>query len=129
MANITIAGNCFVVTSTVSMADLELVRKHRPKALKIVDEETKEELFAIGIGGNSLNAVGISFGGVSNDEKKLATVTMPIPPDVEDATAFVAEKAGTAIINLNRIEASVGSVLEEIRAEHRRVTDNIRIVV
>ena len=129
MANITIAGNCFVVTSTVSMADLELIRKHRPKALKIVDEETKEELFAIGIGGNSLNAVGISFGGVSNDEKKMAAVTMPIPSDVEDAAAYVAEKAGTAIINLNRIEANIGRVLDEIRAEHRRVTDNIRIVV
>jgi len=52
MANITIAGNTYVITSAVPMADLELVRKHRPKTLKIVDEETKEELFA---GGNSLS--------------------------------------------------------------------------
>ena len=129
MANITIAGNCFVVTSSVPMSDLELVRKHRPKALKIVDEETKEELFAVGIGGNNLNEFGISFSGVSNDERKLATVTLPIPTDVEDAQEYVAEKAGVAVVNLNRIEAGINAVLEEIRAEHKRVTDSIKIVV
>ena len=55
MANITIAGNSYVITSTVSMADLELVRKHRSKALKIVDKETQEELFAVGTGGNTIS--------------------------------------------------------------------------
>ena len=85
MAKITIAGSSFVITSEVSLADLELVKKHRPKALKIIDEETKEELFGIGTGSNSVNDVGISFGGVSNDDQKLATVTMTIPAEVEDA--------------------------------------------
>ena len=111
------------------MADLELVKKHRPKALKIVDEETKEELFAIGTGGNKLGEFGISFGGVSNNEKKLATVTMPIPSDVEDAMEYVAEKAGAAVVNLNRIEAVIGEALEDIRAERKRVTDSIRVVI
>jgi len=129
MANITIAGSCFVVTSKVSMADLELVRKHRPKALKMVDEETKEELFAVGTGGNSLSEFGISFSGVSNDEQKLATVTMPIPSDVEDAQEYVAEKAGVAVVNLNRIEDGIDEVLEQIRAEHKNVIDSIKVVV
>ncbi len=129
MATITIAGGCFVVTSGVSMADLELVKKHRPKALKIVDEETKEELFAVGLGGNSLNDFGVSFNGVSNDDRKLATVTLPIPADTEDVQAFVAEKAGVAVVNLNRIEDGIDEVLEEIRAEHKKVTDSIKIVI
>lgn len=129
MATITIAGSCFVVTSDVPMADLELVKKHRPKALKIVDEETKEELFAVGVGSNSLSDYGVSFGGVSNDELKLASVTLPIPPDVEDAQEFVAEKAGVAVVNLNRIEAGIDDVLEEIRTEHKKVTDSIKVVV
>jgi len=129
MASITIAGSCYVVTSKVSMADLELVRKHRPKALKMVDEETKEELFAVGTGGNSLSEFGISFSGVSNDEQRLATVTMPIPSDVEDAQEYVAEKAGVAVVNLNRIEDGIDEVLEEIRAEHKNVIDSIKIVV
>lgn len=129
MATITIAGSCFVVTSEISMADLELVKKHRPKALKIVDEETKEELFAVGTGNNSLSDYGISFGGVSNDELKLASVTLPIPADVEDAQEYVAEKAGVAVVNLNRIENRIDSVLEEIRAEHKKVTDSIKVIV
>ena len=129
MATITIAGNSYVVTSKVSMTDLELVKKHRPKALKIVDEETKEELFAVGVGGNSISDYGISFSGVTNDEKKLATVTMSIPSDVEDAKEYVAEKTGAAVVNLNRIEDGIGKVLDEIRAEHKKVTDSIKVVV
>ena len=62
-------------------------------------------------------------------KKKLATVTMPIPADVEDATEYVAEKCGAAVVNLNRIEAVIDATLEEIRAEHKRVTDNIKVVV
>ena len=129
MSKITIAGNSFVVTSSITLANLELVKKHRPKALKIVDEETREEIFAVGIGGNSLNSVGISFGGVSNGEEKLATVTMPIPPDAEYAKQYVQEKAGAAIVNLNRIEAGINEVLEEIQEEQKKVTDSITVAV
>ena len=129
MAKVTIAGNSFVITSSVSMANLELVKKHRPKTLKIVDEETKEEMFAIGIGSNSLSAVGISFGGVTNDDEKLATVTMPIPSDTEDAKAYVQDKAGVAIVNLNRIETGISKVLKEIQDEQKKLTESITVAV
>ena len=129
MAKITIAGSSYVVTSKVSLSDLELVKKHRPKALKIVDEESKEELFAVGVGGNNINEHGVSFGGVSNDEHKLATVTMRIPTDVDDAAEYVADKIGSAMINLNRVEDCIAQTLEEIAAEWKKVTDNISVVV
>jgi len=129
MANITIAGNSFVITSTVSMADLELVRKHRPKALKIVDKETQEELFAVGTGGNSISDFGVSFSGVTNDEKKLATVTMPIPSGVEDAKEYVLDKAGLALASLGKIEAAIAKSLEEIRAEREVIAKNIKVSV
>ncbi len=100
MASITIAGNCYVVTSEIPMADLELIRKHRPNALKIVDEETKEELFAVGLGGNSLSDYGVSFGGVSNDEMKLAAICGKIaersPLKATAATVFNAATLGGA---------------------------------
>ena len=129
MAKITIAGSSYVVTSKVSLSDWELVRKHRPKALKIVDEESKEELFAVGIGGNSINEYGVSFGGVSNNERKLATITMGIPTDVEDAAAYVADRIGAAMINLCRVEDGIAQTLVEIAAERKQVTDNITVVV
>jgi len=114
MATITIAGNSYVITSTVSMADLETVKKYRPSALAIVDSETKETLFKVGIGSSSVSDYGVSFGGASNDDKKLATATLSIPADIEDAKEYVLDKGGLAIANLNKVEAVIAAALDEI---------------
>jgi len=129
MANVTIAGNSFVITSAVSMADLETVKKYRPSALAITDPDTKEALFKVGLGSNSVSDFGVCFGGVSNDEAKLATVTLPIPSDCEDAKEFVLDKAGLALANLNKVEAGITDALEEIRAERDAIAQNIKVSV
>ena len=129
MAKITIAGNSFVITSAISMADLETVKKYRPAALAITDPETKEPLFRVGIGSNSVNDYGISFGGVSNGDEKLATATLSIPSDVEDAKEYVLDKAGLAIANLNKIEAEITGILDEIRSERNIIADSINVSV
>jgi len=129
MAKVTIAGNSYVITSTVSMADLEKIKKYRPSALAITDLETKEILFRVGIGSNSLSDHGISFGGVSNDNEKLATTTLSIPNDVEDAKEYVLDKAGLALANLEKIEAEIAEVLELIRVEHNSIADSIKVCV
>ncbi|MCL2052847.1 MAG: hypothetical protein FWG90_00175 [Oscillospiraceae bacterium] len=117
MAKVNIAGNSCVITSEISMADLETVKKYHPSALALYDPETKESTFKVGIGSNSVNDHGVSFGGTSNDEAKLTTATLSIPSDVEDAKEYVLDKAGLAIANLNRIEESIDGELEAIRAE------------
>jgi len=129
MAKILIAGNSFVVTSEVSMADLETVKKFRSASLAITDAETKETIFKIGIGASSVNDYGISFGGVSNDEKKLATATLTIPADVENAKEYVLDKAGLAIANLNKIEDAIAEALEEIQAERNSISESIEVSV
>ena len=129
MAKITIAGNSYVITSAISMADLETVKKYRPTALSITDAETKETLFKVGIGSGSVSDYGISFGGVTNDDEKLATATLSIPTDVEDAKAYVLDKAGLALANLNKVEAVITEALEEIRAERDAIAANIRVSV
>ena len=155
MAKVTIAGNSYVVTSEVSMADLETVKKYRPSALAIVDPETKETLFKVGIGSSvgtrsvndfnisfgsipkakvsggsgSVNDFGISFGGVSNCADKLATATLSIPADVEDAKEYVLDVAGLAVANLNKVEAGIAEALEEIRAERNTISENIDVIV
>jgi hypothetical protein len=129
MAKVTIAGNSYVITSDVSMVDLETIKKYRPSALAITDPETKETLFKVGVGSSSVNDYGVSFGGVSNGEDKLATVTLPIPPDVEDAKEYVLDKAGLAIANLNKVEAGIVEALNDIRAERDAVAANIKITV
>jgi len=129
MAKVTIAGNSYVVTSDIAMADLETVKKYRPSALAITDQETKETLFKVGIGTSSISEHGISFGGLSNDEKKLATATLPIPADVENAKEFVLDKSGVAIANLNKIESSINRALESIRSERNTIAENITVSV
>ena len=129
MSNVTIAGNSYVITSTVSMADLEMITKHRPTALTITDPETKEALFKIGIGSNSLSDYGISFGGVSNSDEKLATATLPIPAGVEDAKEYVLDRAGIALVNLEKIEGEIAEVLGDIRTERNSIAESIKVIV
>ena len=129
MAKVTIAGNSFVITSAVSMADLETVKKYRPSALAITDEETKETLFRVGIGSNSVTDHGVSFGGVSNDDAKLATVTLPIPTDVEDAKQYVLDRAGLALASLKTVETGLADTLKGIRAERDAIAADIKVIV
>jgi len=126
---VTIAGSSYIVTSSVTLADLETVNKYRPSALTITDPDSKEILFKVGTGSNSISIYGISFGGISNDGGKLATTTLMIPSDVENAKEFVLDKAGLAIANLEKIESSIGGVLEEIRAERNALSERIMVSV
>jgi len=129
MANVTIAGNSYVIASDVAMADLETVKKYRPSALTLVDEETKEPFFKVGIGSNSLSDHGISFGGISNCEKKVATATLPIPADAEDAKEYVLDKAGLAIVNLNKVEKNIAAALADVKTEREAIAESIKISV
>jgi len=129
MAQVTIAGSSLVITSSVAMADLEMVKKYRPIALAIADPETQDTLFKVGIGTSSVNDHGISFGGVSNDDKKLATATLLIPSDVEDAKEYVLDKAGLALSNLKKIEAGITEALKSIKAERDEIAANIKVSV
>jgi hypothetical protein len=131
MANITVVGNSYVVTSDIPAADLERVKKYRPSALTLVDEETKETYFRVGVssGASSLNDNGINFGGVTNDEEKLATATLSIPSDVEDVKAYVLDKAGVAISNLDKVESGITTALEDIKQEHDSIAERIIVSV
>ena len=129
MANVTIAGNSYVIASDIAMKDLEVVKKYRPSALTLVDEETKEAYFKVGLGSNSLSDYGISFGGISNDEEKVATATLSIPSDVEDAKEYVLDKAGLALVNLGKIEKGVAAALEEIKTERDTIAERIIVSV
>lgn len=130
MAKVTVAGNSYVIASEVKMADLESVKKYRPSALSLVNEETKEEYFKVGIGTNSsLSDYGITFGGTSNDDKKVAVATLPIPADTEDAKEYVLDKAGLALVNLNKVEENIAEALEDIKADREKLAESIKVEV
>ena len=129
MAKITVVGDAAVVTSSITLANLKKIEKYRPKALTLFGgEDGKEPVFKIGTGSKgSINEYGATFSGETHDDKKLATITIPLTGVTGDVKEYVAESTGTAIININKIERSLGAALEEIDAEKAEVLNNITV--
>jgi len=71
--------------------------------------------------------VGASFGRESHDEGKLATVTMVIGSTAGDVKEWVADRIGTAVMYLNRLEDTLPAVLDEIAAEKATIMSNITV--
>lgn len=131
MAKIVIAGDAVVVKSTLKLEDIRTIEKYRPKALVLMGgEDGKEPVFAIGTtdGCGNINQVGASFGRESHDEDKLATITMVTGTGATgDIKEWVADRIGTAIISLNKLEEKLPAVLAEIEAEKAEVLSNISV--
>lgn len=131
MAKIVIAGDAVVVTSALKLEDIKTIAKYRPNELVLKGGESgKEPIFAIGVtsGAGNINEVGASFGRETNDEEKLASITMVGTGTMTgDIKEWVADRIGGAIINLNKLEEKLPAVLEEIVAEKAQVMSNITV--
>lgn len=128
MANIIIAGEAVVITSAMSLEDLKTIKKYRPGALVLKDEEG-EPVFAIGVsnGAGSIGKFGAEFGSESHGEEPKACITMitnGISGDVEEK---VSEMVGPAILRLNEIEDTLPTVLAEIEAEKAAIRSTITV--
>ena len=127
MAKIVIAGDAVVVTSAMKLEDIKTIEKYRPKELVLKGgEDGKEPIFGVGTthGAGNINAVGASFGSETRDDDKLACITLFLDGVVKD---WVADRLGAAIINLNKLEEKLPTVLEEIAAEKATVMSNITV--
>lgn len=130
MAKITIAGDAVVVTSSMKLEDIKTIHKYRPEALVLKGgEDGKEELFRIGLshGAGSINKFGASFGAATNDDAKLAVMTLIITDRGENVVTTVADTIGADVQKLNKLEATLPAVLEEIGAEKKQIVDNITV--
>lgn len=126
MAKIVIAGQAIVVTSEMALEDLKTIKKYRPDALILKGgEDGKEPVFAIGIGDGEISTFGASFCEATRDDAKKATLTMVTAYDGEDIAEYVSDKIGAALMNLNKLEATLPAVLEEIAAEKATIKRNI----
>jgi hypothetical protein len=133
MAKVTVTGNAVVVTSGVAFEDLKLIKKYRPDALILYKGEGKEKepIFVIGVGngGNgNLGIYGAEFCGATHDEQKLGVITMMHEFKGENIKEEITDFIGTSILNLNKIEATLPAVVEEIKAEKEAIMDNVTLV-
>lgn len=130
MAKITIAGDAVVVTSTMKLEDLKLIKKYRPKELFLKGgEDGKETIFGIAVvdGCGDIGPYGVSFGRESHDESKLATVTMCMKSGAGDIKEVVADEIGYAVMLLGKLEEKLPAVVEDIKAEKTAILNNITV--
>ena len=130
MAKATIVGNAVVITSAAKLSDIEKIAKYRPSALVLKGgEDGKEELFRVKAGRNGqVNAFGVEFSSVSRDGEGLASVTIALDTDVADVRAYVADKLGTVITNLTKLEGKWSNVIEDIDSEINTVMESIEVL-
>jgi len=132
MAKITILGDAVVVKSTLKFEDIKLVEKSRPKELFLYEEENGRKLPVFGIGTTDgkghISESGITFGGATRDGEGLAQITMGIPSGEGDVKKLVAELIGYPVTQLNKMEASLPPVIEEIKAEKQAMLDGIELI-
>lgn len=129
MAKIVIAGDAVVVTSAMKLEELKTIAKYRPAALVLKGgEDGKEPIFALGVtrGSGTINQYGAEFGAETHDEQKLATMTL-ICKTEGDIKEAVADSIGAYVATLNKLEATLPAVLQEIAAEKAQILNNITV--
>lgn len=132
MATITVSGNAIIIKSGFTPDEIALVAKYRPAAAALYEGEgqNREPVFGIGVtpGTGSLSKLGAMFSRTTTDPDGKATITLVsnFPEDV-DPKDVVAELVGTAIIQLNKLEATLPAVIDEIAAEKAAILENITV--
>ena len=129
MAKITVAGQAVVIASTLKLEDIKLLEKYRPEALVLTDEE-KEPVFKIGTtyGVGTIGTYGASFSDESNDDQKLATITLLYEGETDNLKESIVDSIGGALLKLNKLERMLPAVLEEISAEKAEIFEHIQII-
>lgn len=129
MAKMQIFGDSVVVTSSIDMDVLKNIRKYKPTQLKLVDKDTKDEVFAVSTGITpSFSKHGIVFTGKNAAGKAIAT--LPLPAGMTDAEKvdFVKDHAGYGLLNLIKVEAAIQSASTELNTEFETMDAAIEIL-
>ena len=130
-AAIKIVGGVAVIESSLKLEDIKKLAKYRPAALSLFEGtgKDKEEVFQIGAGRGygSISTYGASFGSHTTTDGK-ATITIEIPEGTEDPKAYIADKVGVAILNLNKVEAQFEAANTEIDDEIAAINANITVM-
>jgi len=124
MANVKIAGNTIILTSTVTLEQIKRIEKHRSEALEI--RNAKDEIvFRVGTGSNSFNAHGASFNAATLDNRELAFISLQIPTGVTDAKRYFAETFGQPHLQLKTVESRLAGVLTAVESEITEIMNDV----
>ena len=127
---ITIYGDVkkYVLTSTLKKETLELVKKHRPDALKVKDSEGNDVFGMSYLADKSCVAKnGITFGGVNSAGFAIVTGDIPakLPDGTTNAAEYVADVVGAALTHINSLEEAIPAVATAIKTERAALINGI----
>lgn len=127
---VTVSGEAVVVTSALTLKDIENVKKGNKAALTLMGgKDNKEPIFSIDVAKNGSGTIsdnGIEFAPVARGTDKLATVTV-VASGIEDIKAWFADKYGAALANLVALEEALPAVAEEIATQKQAILDSITV--
>ncbi len=128
---VSITADTYALVSSIKVDDISLLKKHNPSALKIVDEKTKNTLFAVDYaeGKNDLVKFGITFGSTSRDANGTAvfTGTLPAGLTADEAKAYIADKLGTVQGYLATLEQTIPAEAQKVAAARKALVDSISV--
>lgn len=129
MSKIKVIGDAAVVTSSIKKTVLEQIAKFKDKGLQLTNPETKEPVFAIGLGKTaSFNKHGINF--TSEDADGFAQTTLALPVGMSNAAKadYVKDNYGYALLTLNTLEGFIAAQEEAMVGEFQDMANSIEIV-
>lgn len=131
MATIKVNGSAAVITSTLKLEDVQLIKKYKPEALTLMGgKDGNEPIFAIGVspkGAGSINKLGAVFDAQSFSEEGFATVTLVLGAVDGDVKEAIADAIGQPVGLLGQLEEKISGVAEEIKAERKKFMDGIAL--
>ena len=122
----TIMGCACVITSGLTVEQIEDFRKYLPEALKLTDEMSGEGVFSIDLddGPGCITEEKAVFIRTRTPDGK-ATITVVLDPEIEDKRETVRDKIGASLVALNRLEEQLLGKLDELGETVRRMDNMI----
>lgn len=124
---ITIAGNTATIASDLTKDQILALSKHRPAALKIVEDKTVTFAVAFNEKGASVTDNGVIFDSVDDANGKVFA-SVGIPAGTEDKAAYVAEKFGVVSMKLKQVEAVAITEAVSLGTQLARIASEISVV-
>ena len=128
-ATVKVFGSALVIKS-IKLADIELLAKHDPEALRLRDYDDQGNptcRFAVAAEHNtygSLTKNGAVFSDAGSQTGE-AVITIQVPADVVDVKEWVMDTYGPALMNLKEVEEQVPDAIEDVAKKRREIESMI----
>ena len=121
-----VMGCACVITSFLTVEQIENFRKYLPEALKLTDETSGNEVCSIELddGPGSIVDGKVTFSRTRTPDG-MASITLLLDPEIEDKAEMVKTRIGASLIGLDRLETLLLERLKELESTMCRMDEMI----